>query len=72
MDNATLVVPPIYEAQMVGVYAIEITARKLHQRGNCGNRIKSCARKVTDDVGAMSFLDLISLINTRAALQDRS
>lgn len=71
MSTATLVVPPMYEAQMVGVYSIEITARKLHQRNNHGNRIKSCRRKTTDDVAKMSFLDLVALVDTRHHLESQ-
>ncbi len=70
-ELATLIVPPMYEAQMVNVYAIEVTARKMHQWDNLGKRIKSCRRKSSDNVSKLTFMDLVSLIDTRHHLEAR-
>jgi hypothetical protein len=69
MSEATLIVPPIYEAQMVGVTAIKISTRKIYQCDATLRTIKSCRRKTTDDVAKMSFLDLVALVDTRHHLE---
>lgn len=67
--DITLLVAPVYEAQMVGVTAIKISARKLYQCDALLRTIKSCRRKSTDDVAGMSFLDLVALVDTRQHLE---
>lgn len=54
---------------MVGVTAIKISARKIYQCDAKLRTIKSCRRKSTDDVAKMSFLDLVSLVDTRHHLE---
>lgn len=65
MTDTTLIVAPVYEATIVGVTAIKVSARKLFQVDASLRTIKACRRKRDDDVAGMSFLDLVSLIDTR-------
>lgn len=62
---ATVIVPPVYQANVTGITRIEISARKIKAWGFQQDEapLFSLSRKATHgDVLAMSFLDLAALI----------
>ena len=65
MANATLVVAPNYLADIVGVTAIQISARKIKLMDAMLRPIAECSRRKDDDVTA-SFSDLVNLVRGRA------
>jgi hypothetical protein len=63
--DATLIVAPNYLADVTGVAAIQISARKIKLMDALLRPIAQCSRKKGDDVAA-SFTDLVSLVRSRA------
>ncbi len=67
MSNATLIVPPNYQAQIVGVTAVRITARKVELLDAAFRRIGSAFHRAADQVGSKSFTELVDLVRERGA-----
>ena len=65
MANATLIVAPNVIGDLIGVYMIEITARKMKAKDASGKVMFSCSRRADDDV-TQEFIPLVKLIAKRA------
>jgi len=65
MANATLVVAPTYLAEITGVTAVQISARKIKLMDAMLRPITECSRRKNDDV-TVSFSDLVNLVRGRA------
>lgn len=65
MASATLIVAPNVIGDLLGVYMIEITARKMKAKDKAGKVLFSCSRRTDDDV-TQSFIPLVKMIAQRA------
>lgn len=66
MANVTLIVAPNVIGDLIGVYMIEVSARKMKAKDKTGKVLFSCTRRATDDV-EQGFIALVKLIAQRAA-----
>ena len=66
MAQATLVVAPIYLAQVTGVTAVQISARKIKLMDATLKTLAECPRR-KDDNAAASFSELVALVRGRVA-----
>lgn len=60
--EAKMVVPPVAVAQITGVYAVQITARKLHLLDSVGKSIRSRTYNRTHNIASKSFMDLVAFV----------
>lgn len=65
MRPATLIVAPNHLADITGVAAIQVSARKLKLMDAALRAFAECARKPGDDIGA-PFTYLVALVKARA------
>ncbi len=68
MADATIIVAPLEIAQIIGVHAVKISARKFYA---CDDKLKilfRCARKSEDNV-TQDFVPLVRMIAARASIE---
>ena len=65
MKQATLVVPPMALAKILGVYGVRISARKVDLLDQLGNRVQSAWHRQADKVAAKSFGELVDFVKSR-------
>lgn len=63
--TATMIVPPMYEAQIHGVTAVRITARKVELLDGTFRKMQSVFYRAADRVGAKSFAELVAFVRER-------
>jgi len=68
MALATLIVPPLYMAIVLGdgSYGVKISARKVATVDKMGRTLKSCIYRQADKVHTMDFAQLVQFVNARA------
>lgn len=65
MNPATMIVPPVCEAQILGVTAVRITARKVELLDGALRKMQSVFYRAADQVGAKSFAELVAFVRER-------
>lgn len=65
MQQATIVVPPLYEAKIYGAYGVRITARKVSLLDELGNCCQSAFHRQADKVATKSFGQLVDFVKSR-------
>ncbi|MCK9987776.1 MAG: hypothetical protein AzoDbin1_04248 [Azoarcus sp.] len=63
--TATMIVPPMYEAQIHGVTAVRITARKVELLDGTLRKMQSVFYRAADQVGTKSFAELVAFVRGR-------
>jgi hypothetical protein len=69
MADITLIVAPNAIAEVVGVAAVKISARKFYACNDKLETLFKCARKATDNV-SLDFVKLVRMIAERATLEN--
>lgn len=65
--TASMIVPPVYEAKLLGVTAVRITARKVELLDGALRKMQSVFYRAADQVGAKSFAELVAFVRERGA-----
>jgi hypothetical protein len=65
MALATLIVAPTYLAQIMGVTAVQISARKIKLMDANLKPLAECKRQASDDM-TKDFAELVALVRARA------
>jgi hypothetical protein len=69
MAEVTLIVAPLAIAEVIGVHAVKVSARKFYA---CNERLETlfkCGRKVTDNV-TLDFVRMVIMIAERNILEN--
>ena len=65
MQEATVVVPPMFVARIYGVYGVRISARKVELLDELGTRLQSAWHRQADRVASKSFAELVEFVKSR-------